>query len=495
MQEDLINLVAHTKYVAKKYGLSYQKSADMIVRKRMLLFNDYNKIMDNDIVSRYMNILGLKDGSRRLGMFFQVLYECWKADKWLVIFRDKKHKNAGMEYQFFIKNVVNKLVEQGDLTQHIGFKAKKYIKMNTRVKASGALLRSFYEYDQNVINVKGEKLWIPCDSLVILKDHNKEEVSLNSKNRQYRNIRSVVNTVNSTIMNADVSIKGIHIKDLLESQDNANKELIELIVDYCNRQEGPPNPYDSHYMHMHTASCLEVLQSKYLCDLERFRTMSFRVDDFVSLNHHFWYTRIFNLRIEKGVKPSLFSNGGRFYCKGSAMPKSFRRHICIRNSPTIEVDFKSIHPSIIAIEMAQDANLVPYDDENLMFITNNRSFHKKSINALINCKTKKQAYSYMDKALKEIDSLIHGSTYIDLLLTNFPWFENYIGTDSGVRFQNIDSDIAANVMKRYINETGLPILCWHDSFRVIEEHEELLHQIMQEESAKILGQALKTETL
>ena len=69
-----------------------------------------------------------------------------------------------------------------------------------------------------------------------------------------------------------------------------------------------------------------------------------------------------------------------------------------------------------------------------------------------------------------------------------PKLRQFFFSGIGLRLQNIDAEICANV-QRYCRADGIPCLSIHDGFRVMAAHESVLVDLMEEEMKKACAAA------
>ncbi len=174
--------------------------------------------------------------------------------------------------------------------------------------------------------------------------------------------------------------------------------------------------------------------------------------------------------------------GGRFYGGWwQNIPKNYRRYITINGCQTIEVDFSTLHPTLLFLENKLDPPVDFYDlglrtegnprfEPDLEKYEIKRKIIKGYANALIN---DERGVHKLDKdAIATLG--MESAELKDLLIKTHPVFAKAIKSDAGVRYQFIDSRIAEAVMMKLLNQ-NIVCLCVHDSFVVIDDfHDELI---------------------
>jgi len=214
-----------------------------------------------------------------------------------------------------------------------------------------------------------------------------------------------------------------------------------------------------------------------------------KVPVYVNISHHDKFVRrIFN--------NGTFADGGRFYGGWwQRIDGDHREGIFIDDSPTVEIDYSSLHAILAYAEAGIDywakTDEDPYD---LPVRGVNNPEHTRSIVKLFMLLSfnasdepslfkafrseldyKKYPYSFPDNVLTELLSAVrerHGR------------IANLICSGAGLRLMNIDSHICAHIIRGFLEE-DIPILTVHDSFIVPFRQEDRLNQLMREAFAEI----------
>ena len=185
--------------------------------------------------------------------------------------------------------------------------------------------------------------------------------------------------------------------------------------------------------------------------------------------------------------------GGRFYGGWwQNIPKDYRRYITINGCQTVEVDFSTLHPTLLFLENNLDPPADFYDlglktQGNPRFEPDPKKYEiKRKIikgfaNALIN--DERGVHKLDDEAVKTLGM---GSAELkDLLIKTHPVFAKVIKSDAGVRYQFIDSRIAEAVMVKLLKQ-NIVCLCVHDSFVVIDAFQDELVTAMKEAFTEVV---------
>jgi len=184
----------------------------------------------------------------------------------------------------------------------------------------------------------------------------------------------------------------------------------------------------------------------------------------------------------------IFSRGrwdihGRFYGGfWQQVSETLRSDIFINGNPTIEVDFKALHVTLLYARFLNEQRVWPYgDDPYDLRVQLSRSvprdIQRKRVKSLIlqaiNANSRKAAFSaFRDKAKSGTPEKRLTNTYLERLLEAFlnehPDLRDFIATDTGVDLMKVDSDMAEEVI-RLMTKKGFPVLTVHDSY-IVERH-------------------------
>lgn len=198
------------------------------------------------------------------------------------------------------------------------------------------------------------------------------------------------------------------------------------------------------------------------------------------------YRRIFNVD---------YQHGGRFYGPWwIGIPRDLRKHITINGLPVVELDYNSIHPTMLYLREGFPPKKDPYIIEP--YGEPYRPVFKKMLNIAFNAESPAGARAALGKAImedSELDRIFHKCTRKEW--RNPAWaamcefhepISKYLGSGAGLELQRIDSDIAEHVMLK-MKQQGIPVLAVHDSFIVPNVHEHALGAAMIEASKAVVG--------
>ena len=187
-----------------------------------------------------------------------------------------------------------------------------------------------------------------------------------------------------------------------------------------------------------------------------------------ALDHHHHFVR------------RIFSRGswelnGRFYgAWWQLIPSAMRRDIYINDTPTVEVDFKGLHVSILSAEQGVELEGDPYTLEGLSLpgvpAALQRALVKQLVLTALNAKDRKSAFqSFRDgwpanhygKGMTNEELVF----LLDAFTAQYPHLKELVCADQGIRLMNVDARIAERV-HRHFTQQGVPVLSVHDSFIV-----------------------------
>ncbi len=200
-----------------------------------------------------------------------------------------------------------------------------------------------------------------------------------------------------------------------------------------------------------------------------------------------------------------FEVGGRFY-KGwwQDIPREYRKFIQIQGKPTAELDYSTLHPTILYLK---EGLLPPKDSYDIDGWDNeHRSIYKKTFNQILNSKSKMhkktmwgnfapdlldnnsvRGWKHLNKhqrgKLNREEFLrLTGRSYDDLInsiLVKHKPIQHHFFTQAWSWLQRLDSDIAERVMLKMLDEEDIPVLPLHDSFIVRAIFKGVLSKVME----------------
>ena len=184
----------------------------------------------------------------------------------------------------------------------------------------------------------------------------------------------------------------------------------------------------------------------------------------------------------------IFSRGrwdlhGRFYGGfWQQVSEDLRKDIFINGNPTIEVDYKALHVTLLYAKFLNVQRVWPYgkDPYDLAVQLSQsipRDVQRKRVKSLIlqaiNANSRKAAFSaFRNNAKSGTPEKRLTNKYLDQLLNAFleehPDLSEFIATDKGVDLMRMDSDITEEII-RLMTKEGIPVLTIHDSY-IVERH-------------------------
>jgi hypothetical protein len=201
-----------------------------------------------------------------------------------------------------------------------------------------------------------------------------------------------------------------------------------------------------------------------------------------------------------------FASGGRYYGGWwQDIPREYRKFIQIQGKPTIELDYSTLHPTILYLKEGLKPPKDSYDLEG--WDKEHRSIYKKAFNQLLNSShsTRKKTQwfklapdlleqplpsgwnnlnvSQKGKLNRQEFTRLTGRNFeelIETILEKHQPIQHYFFTQAWSWLQRLDSDIAEGVMLKMLDEEDIPVLPLHDSFIVRAIFKDNLSKVMEE---------------
>lgn len=178
-------------------------------------------------------------------------------------------------------------------------------------------------------------------------------------------------------------------------------------------------------------------------------------------------------------------NHGRFYGGfWENTPAVHRPYITIDGEPTVELDYKSMHPMMLYQIVGAKA------PDNLYQITGyTRKLVKSLFLILINADNESGAMAALRDKHPEYARLTNDflQPVIDKIRQAHAPIKNYLGTGAGRWLMFLDSTIANRVLMHFAKQ-GIPVLPVHDSFIVATQHRRELDRVMRESFDAVLAE-------
>ena len=201
-----------------------------------------------------------------------------------------------------------------------------------------------------------------------------------------------------------------------------------------------------------------------------------------------------------------FDCGGRLYSitnRGigwQSLSQEQRKTITINDESTVELDFKSLHASMLyAIRGIQI-----HDDPYLISTIELRPIYKTLLLRLLNAKSIRETIFSMHKTVRELKQkpLISSKylkflnftnqhnqnwmAYIDELMERHRAIRRFFGSDCGIYLQRLDGEMMLNILSVLAQE-GIPALPVHDSVIVQRHAQNRATEVMQEVYRRYMG--------
>jgi hypothetical protein len=184
------------------------------------------------------------------------------------------------------------------------------------------------------------------------------------------------------------------------------------------------------------------------------------------------YYRVFN---------GDFRRGGRWYGPyWQSLSAQARKAILINGEPTVELDYRTCHPRLLC---AIAGLVLPFDDPDFDFYGGKgvkRKQNKLAFNLALNARDERTGIAAISQKFREEGwpcRYLYVRAVLRRLTRRHPELARYFNTGIGLRLQNIDAQMCAEVQRR-LREQGVPCLSVHDSFIVPETYTALLKSTM-----------------
>ncbi|MDA9975448.1 hypothetical protein N9F34_01260 [Alphaproteobacteria bacterium] len=174
---------------------------------------------------------------------------------------------------------------------------------------------------------------------------------------------------------------------------------------------------------------------------------------------------------------STFDDGGRFYGPWwQSIPSELRSLITINGKDTVELDYSSIHPRMLYAYLRIECPDDPYD---VGLDPKYRDLVKKAFNALINARGVIRKFEDPeDGPVFDEDGLgMSWNEFLNHVRSYHPELRPHFGTGIGLKYQTVDSDIAAETMLHFA-KSNIPVLLAHDNFIMHHGYEDALDDVM-----------------
>jgi hypothetical protein len=173
-------------------------------------------------------------------------------------------------------------------------------------------------------------------------------------------------------------------------------------------------------------------------------------------------------------------SGGRIYGGWwMSLPRAARPYLTINGSPTVELDFKALHPLLLYArtdaQMPKDPYVIdtPCSEQR-------RQMGKRTFNRLLNRSEGHPAKRLKIKASSGDYDILGKepfSQYLASFTQRLAAIQQWFGSGEGIKLQYEDSLLALRVLQA-MERLGIPTLPIHDSFIVAEAHERELRAAM-----------------
>tara|TARA_R110002049_G_scaffold102595_1_gene248238 strand:+ start:4790 stop:6316 length:1527 start_codon:yes stop_codon:yes gene_type:complete len=395
-------------------------------------------IIYSALLTKGLQVVSGNKFKKHLMMVLLDLLAAYKGDPklYISISRDnmryrqsKHHKSRRVSFEYTMK-VLDALKNSGYIEHHTGF--KDIIARMTRIKAKPKLTKLFDKHHVSLAVIRHD----PDREIIVLRDGDIDVLYEDTKTTNY--YKSDLTKVNALVEVHDIDLKvsnTLHnqiLRDLkIRSKDKTRWRAPS------KKNKGKPNAY-------------------------RMVTIDFT---------RYLLRRIFT--------DGSFELGGRFYGAWyQGIPSKYRRYITIDGCPTVELDYKEMHPTILYSIVGQTLVNAPYMLDG--FDDKDRKKLKVVWNTMVNSPNAEVAKKSLQYGMPKA-SLPDGYDDLDDVFEAFKVkhaaIAEYFFSDYGKKLQYLDSLIANDVMI-ILFHYGVVCLPVHDSFIVDYRYEDFLNYVM-----------------
>ncbi|MBS1495078.1 MAG: hypothetical protein JST55_16350 [Bacteroidetes bacterium] len=173
----------------------------------------------------------------------------------------------------------------------------------------------------------------------------------------------------------------------------------------------------------------------------------------------------------------------------STLRNELRAELYINGKPTIELDYKSLHPKMLydLRQIKLPSNFDPYE-VRANLTKDQRSAYKRLFLVMINAKDKNGAINAFGDKIRDDEDLFNtvGDNkfktrlqMVDELIAHNKQIEEDLFTEKCHELTNHDSNMAHEILMSFAKR-GILVLCIHDSFVIDEQYEDELRMKMEE---------------
>ena len=434
--------------------LNYSKPLDVHTWSDYAEVNQFvNTLWDQFLAEQYLDRVGrgkrpLTSVKQQFKVLLLDLYVTWKTDPDLVIgvamsnsaYQTSSRYNA-LHISPIMIDLVNSLVEMGLIEKHVGSELSG---ITTRIWTTPKLIQYF----------KGVQF-----SRLQINTHQDQEVIILNKG-DFESVNEETGEITTVSRQAKpVEYDDEDFEDISKMREEINKynELLRTSFIDIGHLEQPVvvQPYWDRRKN---------------CWKERR----------VQINHH-------NKFVRRVFYKGSWTLGGRVHGGFWQQIKEERINILINDFRTVEQDYSGLHINLAyGLEGLDPLEEDPYTVQSVFNVTKQeqREWVKSLSLMVINAKDELRAIQAF-RAAQPIGSIAKRLTnnevrlLIDAFKEKHHQIEQYICSDQGVSFMNLDGKITAQIIKHFTDK-GEPILSIHDSYICREQFIDELNAVMNE---------------
>ncbi|MDE4061722.1 hypothetical protein [Phaeobacter gallaeciensis] len=198
-----------------------------------------------------------------------------------------------------------------------------------------------------------------------------------------------------------------------------------------------------------------------------------------------------NMNAYTAIHTNDFDHGGRLFAMNGiqAMPSKDRKNLTIDGAAVVELDYSSMHPTMLAALSGSSINGYFYDVE-CGHGEHNIEIVKLATNTCINSSSKRQATEAIrNRVMDDLNVALSAddvNAVRNAIIRTHPWVEQFFYSGFGLKLMKIERDIALHVIET-MQSNNYPCFTMHDSFLAPEGAREKLKFSMKKWAASVVG--------
>ena len=184
--------------------------------------------------------------------------------------------------------------------------------------------------------------------------------------------------------------------------------------------------------------------------------------------------------------------GGRFYSSLQNLKSEARKYIRLNGEPTVEMDFSAIHPNMI-YDLTRGAKL---ESDAYTIDGWERDTVKTAFNIMLNRNGGAKRSSAKNTIAEETNLTVSEAEALEYeILSKHQSIQHYFNSDSGLKLQQIDSEIMYRILRYFVRTLKRPVIPIHDSAVISVRDVESLRLAMESAYAAVMNHNIRDREL